>query len=320
MRKSKIFQRILLIILALSLIAGVMSGCVSKNEGQFSTTQETKTQTEGAKISEEPSKSTDDDVPDYLNPTGFPIVKEKITLKLMGSKSPLHGEWQDMEVFKRMEALTNISFEFDTPLAQGYTEKKNLALASGDYPDVFYGGAINVQDEETYGPQGVFLPLEDYIDKYGPHIKKILEQYPEVKNAITASDGHIYSLPYIVRTKTTAANILYINMDWLANVGMSKPETVEEFYEVLKAFKEEDPNKNGKQDEIPLSYWKQTNSMAGILNPIFYAAFSGQAGGANFDLIGDKVVYNPVQPAFKEFLAYMNKLYSEKLLENEMFT
>jgi len=172
MRKSKIFQRILLIILALSLIAGVMSGCVSKNEGQFSTTQETKTQTEGAKISEEPSKSTDDDVPDYLNPTGFPIVKEKITLKLMGSKSPLHGEWQDMEVFKRMEALTNISFEFDTPLAQGYTEKKNLALASGDYPDVFYGGAINVQDEETYGPQGVFLPLEDYIDKYGPHIRK----------------------------------------------------------------------------------------------------------------------------------------------------
>jgi len=320
MKKSKIIQKILLITLALSLIAGVMAGCVANKDNKSSTTQDVKTQTEDTKAKDESSKTSDSDVPDYMNATGFPIVKEKITLKLMGSKSPAHGEWKDMEMFKRMEELTNISFEFDTPLSTGYTERKNLALASGDYPDVFYGGGITVQDEETYGPQGVFLPLEDYIDKYGPHIKKILEQYPEVKSAITASDGHIYSLPYIVRTKTAAANILYINMDWLANVGMSKPETVEELYEVLKAFKEKDPNKNGKQDEIPLSYWKQSNSMSGILNPIFYAAFSGQAGGAGFDLIGDKVVYNPVQPAFKEFLAYMNKLYTEKLLDGEMFT
>ncbi|NSW89072.1 MAG: extracellular solute-binding protein [Firmicutes bacterium] len=319
MSKFKELKNLLLIVVILTFIVGSMAGCVVK-EKDTASNDTSQNQTQNA--DEKPA--TKDDTPAYMNATGFPIAKEKITLKLMGAKSPLHGEWKDMEVMKRMEKLTNISFEYDTPLATGYSEKKNLIFASGDYPDVFYQGAISIQDEETYGPQGVFLPLEGYIDKYAPHIKKILEENPNIKKAITASDGHIYSLPYIVRTKTMAANILYINMEWLANVEMNKPETVEQLYNVLKAFKEKDPNKNNQKDEIPLSYWKMepagAGNIPGILHPIFYAAFSGQAGGANFDLIGNKVVFNPVQPAFKEYLAYMRKLYSEELLDHEMFT
>lgn len=320
MKKTKSSKLFLLFTVIITLIVGIISGC-----GPGTTTPPASEGQSSAAVSAgSASSAVSDDTPGYMNATGFPVAKEKITLKLMGSKGPLHGEWKDMEVMKKMEQLTNIGFEFETPIETAYAERKNLALAGGDYPDIFYCGGITIQDEETYGPQGVFLALENYIDKYGPHIKKVLEENPEIRKAITASDGHIYSLPYIVRTKTIAANILYINMEWLSNAGKTKPGTVDEFYDVLKAFKENDPNKNGQKDEIPLSFWKQVaagpGNIKGLFHPFFYAAFSGQAGGPNFDLQGDKVIYNPVEPAFKDYLAYIRKLYSEGLLENEMFT
>lgn len=309
---KKGYQKFLSLVVVLTMVVGAIAGCTGKGATPKDDTKQPGT------------AASKDETPAYMNETGFPIAKEKITLKLMGRKLSLNGDWKDMEMFKRLEQLTNISFDFDTPLETGYLEKKNLTFASGNYPEVFYQGGITIQDEESYGPQGVLLPLEGYIEKYAPTIKKVLDADPSIRKAITASDGHIYSLPYIVKTKTMAANILYINTDWLKNVGLSKPSTVDQFYDVLKAFKTEDPNKNGKQDEIPLSYMKQNSAGAGDINNIFhsyfYAAFSGQAGGANFDIKDGKVVYNPAQPAFKDYLAYMRKLYSENLLDNEMFT
>lgn len=315
---KKIYQKFLSLGIALTLVVGAFTGCTDKGTTSNDTTNQSGTASPSGTA---PSK---DEATAYMNATGFPIAKEKITLKLMGKKLPLHGDWKDMEIFKRMEKLTNISFDFDTPLDTGYLEKKNLAFASGNYPEVFYQGGITVQDEETYGPQGVLIPLEDYIEKYAPTIKKVLDSDPSIRKSITASDGHIYSLPYIIKTKTMASGILYMNTDWLKNVGMSMPSTVDEFYDVLKAFKTKDPNKNNKQDEIPLSFWKQNSAGAGdISNDLLsylYPAFSGQAGGANFDIKDGKVIFNPAEPTFKDYLAYMRKLYSEKLIDNEMFT
>lgn len=294
------------ILLASTIALTAITGCGKKEPAE--TTQSTGT------------KETASSVPSYMNEKGFPIVKQPITVKVMSSKGPTAGEYKDMELFKKMEQITGIKLEFDTPISTSYQEKKNLALASGDYPDVFLGGGITIKEEESYGPQGVFQQLDKYINQYAPHVKKAFEEYPDAKQASTATDGHIYSLPYIVKTKTTAAAIMYINLDWLNKVGMKKPTNVDEFYNVLKAFKEKDPNGNGQQDEIPLSYFKQATGTAGILNQIFITAFSGQTGGAGFDIKDGKVIYNPMQPYFKDFLTYMNKLYKEGLLDKEIFT
>jgi len=261
-----------------------------------------------------------DTTPDYMNATGYPIVKQPITIKVMGQKSATQGEWKDMKLFTNMEKLTGIHMEFDTPIASAYLEKKNLALASGDVPDAFMYGNVKIEDEETYGPQGTFLALEGYISKYAPTLKATLEKYPEAKKMSTATDGHMYSLPYIANTKTRASDIMYFNMDWLTNVGMKKPTNVDEFYNVLKAFKEKDPNKNGKQDEIPFSYWKQTLPTSNLLYNTLIGAFTGQAGGLGFDVKDNKVVYNPLDPNFKDFIVYMNKLWTEGLLDKEMYT
>jgi putative aldouronate transport system substrate-binding protein len=301
MTKKALSKKLLSCMLILAVGASLMAGCKKAED----TTAKKEPATSGT--------------PAYLNTQEFPIVKEPIKLKVMGSRSPAQGPWEEMDVIKKMESMTGISFTFDTPPQASFTEKKNLTFASGssDLPDVFLGAGITINEEETYGPQGLLIPLEGLIDKYAPHIKKLLADRPDVKKAITATDGHIYSLPYIVNTKTVASNILYMDMKWLQNVGMQKPTNVDELYNVLKAFKEKDPNQNGKPDEIPISAVKTP-----VLQGTLLTAFTGTGGMARdgFNLKDGKVVYEPAMPEYKEYLAYLKKLYAEGLLDKETFT
>jgi putative aldouronate transport system substrate-binding protein len=293
------FKRITVFILALAIMATTASGCGKQQK----TTSNTNT-------------NSGSGVPDYMNADGFPISKEKITIKVMGQKTASQSEWKDLEVIKELEAKTNIHFEFDTPDSSVYSEKLNLALASGDYPDVFMGSAIPADAQDTYGPAGVLVELQDMIPKYVPHLAALMAKNADISRAITSVDGNTYTLPYLVKTKTMPANFLYMDATWLDKVNLKAPTNVDELYTVLKAFKEKDPNGNGKADEIPISSIKFD-----IINGTILNAFSGQAGGRyNFDIKGDKVIFDPIEPFFKPYLEYLNKLYKEGLWDNESFT
>ncbi|WP_135557106.1 extracellular solute-binding protein [Paenibacillus cymbidii] len=255
--------------------------------------------------------------PANLNTSGYPIVKEPLTLKMMGPKAPIHGPWEQMDLFTEMEKRTGIKFTFDTPASESYQTKKNLAFASGEVPDVFFSGPLTANDEVVYGQQQhILIPLEGLIDKYAPNLRQILQQYPEVRSAVTLPDGHIYSLPRINNvTRDLAPTKLWINKKWLDKLGLQPPKTTDELYEALKAFKTKDPNGNGKADEIPL-----TSIKIGDLRPMFLAAFGELNGGSGYiSLIGTKLNFYPTQPGYKEMLVYLNKLYKEGLLDNETF-
>ncbi|MCQ6561645.1 extracellular solute-binding protein [Paenibacillus mendelii] len=252
--------------------------------------------------------------PDKFNATGYPIVNEKITLNLMGPKVPIHGPWDQMDLFTEMEKLTNIQIQFNTPNSDVYQEKKNLAFASGELPDVFFGGPLTPKDEVTYGGQGLLIPLETLIENCAPHFKKILDENPEVRSAITAPDGHIYALPQVNEVPGDLTTKMWINKEWLKKVGLSMPTTVDELYGVLKAFQEKDPNGNGSADEIPL-----TSGRLGDIRPAILAAF-GLISDSFVNENDGKLVYYPTAPGYKEYIAFMRKLYDEKLLDNETFT
>ncbi|RAV16065.1 extracellular solute-binding protein [Paenibacillus contaminans] len=249
-----------------------------------------------------------------FNQTGYPVVNEKITLKMMGPKAAIHGPWDKMDLFTEMEKLTNIHFEFDTPAAETFAEKKNLTFAGNELPDVFFGGPLTPKDEVTYGKQGLLIPLETLIDKYAPNLKRILEQKPEVRSAITAPDGHIYALPQVNDVPGDLTTKMWINKQWIANVGLKMPSTVDELYTVLKAFKEKDPNGNKKADEMPL-----TSIRIADVRPAILAAY-GLLGTNAVNETDGSMAYYPTQPGYKEYLAFMRKLYAEGLLDNESFT
>ncbi len=140
---------------------------------------------------------------------------------------------------------------------------------------------------------------------------------------MTQLDGNIYHLSrYGTLTPgRPIEDMLWINQEWLAQVGKEIPTTLDEFYEVLKAFKEAgDLNGNGDNDEIPLL---MRTALSGD-NKTSFNSICGMFGVADSNLsltvIDDAVTYVRTTEAFKNTMIYMNKLYSEGLVDQEMFT
>jgi len=253
----------------------------------------------------------------------YPIVNEKITLKFFAPETPVIIDLNTNEFTKYMEDKTNIHIEWETAPMDSVNEKINLILASGDYPDVFFGCDIRTDVEERYGTQeGIFIPLDDLIDKYTVNFKQILQEREELNDVIRATDGKIYSLPSIQDCfHCEYAQKMWINKFWLDKLGLNMPQNTEEFYQVLKAFKEQDPNGNGKQDEVPLAGaidgWHQ-----GIDNYIMNAFIfdSGVEDPLRRFVKDGKVDTSVNKPEYREGLKYLNRLYKEGLIYEGSFT
>lgn len=248
-----------------------------------------------------------------FNKEGDQIVDEKIELTLMGPSTPVQTvPWGETKVFKVLEEKTNIGFEFNTPSSESMDEKLNLAFASGDLPDVLFGIGFSVEQETKFGSEGQLIPLEGLIEEYAPNLQKIFKEKPEVIKSITAADGHIYSLPFVdSELGFLSYQKLWINQNWLDNLGLEMPETIDDLYTVLEAFKERDPNGNGKADEIPMAGSKDVNVLGVMLNSFGFTGY--------LDVRTGNVRYAPVEEEFKDYLAFMNKLYQEGLYDSESF-
>lgn len=265
-------------------------------------------------------KGSGEDSSIKVTKTGFPVVDSKLKMTLMAPGSGKN--WSKMEMMLDYAKKTNIDFSYTTPPLSDFATKLNLAFASGDIADVIFGAGstyLTRSQEVDYGTQGILVPLEDLIPDYAPNLHKILEKRPEIKKSITAPDGHIYSLPMIADgdTGSWALSPLWYNGEWLDNLGVTElPKSVDDFYKLLVRFRDEDPNKNGKKDEIPLTE-ANLNNIKTWLMPAF-GVFNSD-NGIQVDDNG-KVTYTKTTPEYKEFLTFMNKLYTEKLLDPEVYS
>lgn len=192
-----------------------------------------------------------------------------------------------------------------------FAEKRNLAVASGDLPDAIFDAGYGDYDLLKLAKDGAIIPLEDMIEQHMPNLKKVLEEAPEYKSMITAPDGHIYSFPWIEELGSgkqriqAVDNLPWINVEWLNKLGLKMPTTTEELKEVLIAFKTQDPNGNGKADEIPLSF---INKPGGEDLTFLFAAFGL---GENWDhtvVTNDgKVVFTAGDEGYKEAVKYIHE-------------
>jgi len=251
-------------------------------------------------------------------PGTFPIVKESITLKVWSSPPSWIGDLNDNWFTGYMEEKTNIKIEWTRANMEEHWDKLNLILASqSDMPDVFMSWGITNAQQITYGSQGVFIPLNDLIEEYGVATKQVFAYNDLIKSSITAPDGNIYGLPAINECyHCTYSHKMWINQTWLDNLNLKIPTTTEEFYNVLKAFKEQDANKNGIiDDEVPLV----RGSWQGGVDFFLMNAFIYNEAGNRLTIENDKVVKVPVQPEWKEGLKYLHKLYKEGLMDPEIF-
>ncbi|GGD83398.1 sugar ABC transporter substrate-binding protein [Paenibacillus nasutitermitis] len=245
----------------------------------------------------------------------MPITQTKTTLKVLMYGSSLVENFATNEFIKWLEDQTNIHIEWEVAPEKSAQEKLNITLAGGDYPDVIMGFNVTPVQMSLYGKDGVFMPLSNLIDKYGVETKKMFDAVPYAKDTITAPDGNMYGLPQVNECyHCTMSQKMWINQEWLTKLGLQMPATTEEFYQVFKAFKENDPNGNGKKDEIAL---------AGYVNsgPEMFLMSAFVEKDMNDMIVNNgKVDVAFTQPGWKDGLAYLHKLYAEGLIAPETFT
>jgi putative aldouronate transport system substrate-binding protein len=197
---------------------------------------------------------------------------------------------------------------------------------------MFYGAGFSDSELMKYGKDGTIIPLNGLIDKEMPNLKALFEKRPDIKALVTAPDGSIYSLPVGEELGSGQEEIgsnpdfLYINQKWLDKLNLKMPTTLDEYHEVLKAFKAKDPNGNGKADEIPLTFMNTfwTGDIGylfgafGVPDKTYQPGNNTYAEHLNVD--NGKVSYAAVQPQFKEALAYFHQWFEEGLIDKESLT
>lgn len=218
----------------------------------------------------------------------------------------------DWAIFKEAEEKTGVALhgtavETISSSAQAFS----TMLADRTLPDII---AYTGDELKENGMQGALIPLEDLIEEHAPNIQKFFEECPEAKVAATATDGHIYYIPGTL-AQPGLGNLpsmgFFIRQDWLDALGLETPTTVDEYYNVLKAFREQDPNGNGQQDEIP--YFKRS----GVLDDLYQLFGAKNSFYLNAD---GGISYGATEEAYKNAVKELAKWYSEGLIDKEIYT
>jgi len=171
------------------------------------------------------------------------------SFKYEGDETMEDNSWVDL--YRENGILLDVMYNVET--SQG-EEKLSQMIMSGDYPDFM---SINAKSYLDYGNQGLFTDLAPYFDKYaGDLVKAYYKETdwgPTIMKAATTPDGKLYGLP-MPGAGYDSMNLLWIRKDWLENLGLEEPKTVEELAEVARAFTEDDPDGNGQDDTVGLVF------------------------------------------------------------------
>lgn len=221
--------------------------------------------------------------------------------------------YNEMGLYKQLEKITGTKVTFQHPPAAEFTEQFILMMASGKLPDVIYTNwSRNYPDKAIQ--DGRILRLNEIIEKHAPNLSQLLKDKPYIKKAITSDEGNIYMFPAIGDSpQKLVYHGLMLRKDWLDKLRLEPPATIDEWENVLIAFRDRDPNGNRRKDEIPFFY-RQTDIESSYP---FVGAFGITTG---LYQEGGVVKYGPAQPQFKEYLALMNKWYKEGLIDKDYLT
>lgn len=253
----------------------------------------------------------------------YPITNEQITLSMYITPSDHVIDIHTNEAILWLEEFTNIDLELIVGPHNNDDGKIDLLLASGkELPDViFTNDGLTSEQLSIYGEKGLLLPLNDYIDEYAPNLKKAIEYNPMILNQITMSDGNIYSFArYNEEQHVLYSQKMWINKTWLDELALEIPVTIEEFYQVLVAFKNSDCNGNGIPDEIPFSgmtdRWR-TDLYGFIMQPFVPVSESDDLW-MTIDESG-AIAASVLEPGFRLGIEFLRQLYIEGLLDENVF-
>jgi putative aldouronate transport system substrate-binding protein len=306
---KKEMKRIFATVMTATMVAGMMAGCGSSD---------------GAGKSDA-AKVTAEDL-------SFPLA-EKVTITGMISyPSGTEENQNNKTIFKRLEEETNVHVDWTAISNDQWGDKISLNMANKDaLTDFVFNAGFSNSDLIRYADQGVIIPVEEYIDSNMPNLKAVFDKYPEYRAMCEDSEGHIWALPWIEQLgsnktaiQTVGNNFTYINQKWLDFLGLETPTTVDEFEQVLLAFKDHASELQAEfgidGDIIPMSCIINDNDPSLLING-FGEGYGDNDIGQHIAVTDDKkVIFTATQDGFKSGVEWLHKLYDEGLMDPECFT
>ncbi|MEK3914075.1 extracellular solute-binding protein [Paenibacillus sp. FSL H7-0331] len=214
----------------------------------------------------------------------------------------------DNPIKKAIEKATNSKMKIQWVSGNNYADKLNVTLASGDIPELILINDPFTSVFRNSVTQGAFWDVAPYIKDYPNLSSKISKTAWDLTKM---QDGKNYGIP---RPRPSESdNFFIVRKDWLDNLGLKVPTTTDELYDVMKAFAEKDPDKNGKNDSVPFAANVNPTDM-GALGQI-ENSFTGVNG--RWKLLDGKFVHTSFLPETRKSLEYLTKAYKEKLIPED---
>lgn len=185
----------------------------------------------------------------------------------------------------------------------GSGEKLNVLFASGTAPDLIFEYAPSVKTPLYQQKQ--LMPIDDMIENYSTTYKALLEQYPDLRKAGTMDDGQLYQFGRVQRI--IPKRCVAIRKDWLDKLGLDVPVTLDDYYNVMKAFVEQDPDGNGQDDTLGMAIsYRASETFDQMIPGGVYGIVDGQ--------------YQYTWDRLQTRLEFKKKLYDENMIDKEYMT
>lgn len=256
--------------------------------------------------------------------------EERVKLTVAVSEDIIVEDWETNEMTKYLEEVGGFDLDFMVLPKTDYVNKLNLMVLDGgkDLPDIIMAAPT---DEMLYAwaQTGAIIPLTEYYDN--PELSaNIHEAFDRIgvdyRPQITLPDGEIYAIPSFNQSYGNEhPSKLFVYQPFLDTLGLDVPTTTEEFYDVLKAVVEQDPNGNGLKDEIGVlgaAFDKGiTANWSGSFFPALMNSFVYAGGGREYLTVNDGITgVAYTQDGWRQGLEYLARLYGEGLIAPESLT
>lgn len=290
---SKLLSVLLIVIVA----AGIMAGC---GESTNNAVKSETTALQTPAPAEDTQKTGEIQVIEDIQ-----VWDENNANKALEKGSPLYEKY--MEMFGVGVLKPTVEWNGGT----SYQNTLNMKIAAGEMPDVFL--PTNGSEVELM-KNGALADLTDLLPQYAPSLWKIVPQevWETMKSMDPSGKNRIYLIPAV---QDYVVNGMLIRKDWLDKVGLDIPKTQAELVNVLKAFRDKDPNGNSQKDELP-TIGRENGTWMDYLFAMYGVAMNTDP---EWDIYNGELTYAAVTPNMKAALEFVSELYKDKLIDSETF-
>lgn len=251
-------------------------------------------------------------------PVKLTFAKNMTSSYSKGAGSDQTPEENDFLDYLRDEKNLDLTLEWSAQ-DDDYLDKLSLNIASGNLPDFFI-----VRDYNTFKQLVDNGLVADITEAYNSKASDLMKAYNESSegryNDAASVDGKLYGIPS--GTMGNQQSVCWLRADWMKNLGLETPSTMEELEGVLKAFTEDDPDGNGKDDTFGLTVHStelvsKNGSLYG-LEPIFYAMNAYPQNWMQDEK--GQIYYGSVEDSMKDALEILQKWYVNGYIDKQFPT